>query len=243
MNSVLRTSRNNNCFPSVVTWLLLCCFGIHAQVILLVCIPGKQNTQKIQKNFDELLGPGKTMAFGRIKDLDARLNASSDVAVIASEPFFTYTPGFTVFLSGTSDTSTGERYHIVAASGKITESNVVNRKVGIVDFLGKERLPHFVEDQFGLELQTMKRVNKEEDLLTMIGMEMVDAVIVSATRFREMQSNTKLPLRIIASSKNRIGFAAYGRITGNEKKTIRNVLLGAPETILREIGIDGWESP
>lgn len=241
MTSVLPTT--NKLYPSVIVWLLLCCVGIHAQAILFVCIPGKQNAQQIQRNFDGLIGPGTTMAFGRIKDLDAGLRSTSDATVIASESFFKYTPGLSVVLSGKSDTLTGEKYHIVAASEEMTLKNVINGKVGIVDFLGKERLPLFVEDQFGVILQTIKRVNKEEDLLTMIGMEMVDAIIVSDAQLREIQSNTKLPLSIIASSKSRIGFAAYGYMKSKENTHLKDVLLNAPETILKEIGIDGWKIP
>ena len=150
------------------------------------------------------------MAFGRIKDLDATLATSSDAAIIASEPFFTYTPGYKISLCGKTGGSIGEKYHIIAASKEITAQNIGEKKVGIVDFLGKDRLPLFIKDQFGVDIKMLKRVNKEDDLLTMIGMEAVDAIIVSDSQFKEIKSNTKLPLAIVVSSSKAVGFASFG---------------------------------
>ena len=213
-----------------------------SQPILFVCIPGKQNTQQIQSGFDELIGAGKTMAFGRIKDLDAMITSSPVTAIIASEPFFTYTPGYEITLEGTSGNSVGEKYHIVSASNAITLEEISEKKVGIVDFLGKERLPRFVKDQFGIEIKTIRRVNKEEDLLTMIGMEAVDAIIVSESQLEEIESNTKIKLVTIATSASTVGLAVYGQKKGNGNDNQKKILLKAPLSLLKEIGIDGWES-
>lgn len=49
----------------------------HAQSMLFVCIPGKQNTRQVQSEFDALIGTGKSLVFGRIKDLDAMVTTSS----------------------------------------------------------------------------------------------------------------------------------------------------------------------
>jgi hypothetical protein len=234
--------KNNRTYrrPLPIIAGLFLCMSVYAQATLLVCIPGKQNAQQIQSGFDGLIGAGKTMAFGRIKDLDATLSASPDAAIIASEPFFAYTPGYKISLGGKAG-SAGEKYHIVAASKEITAQNIGEKKVGIVDFLGKDRLPLFIKDQFSVEIKILKRVNKEDDLLTMIGMEAVDAIIVSASQFKEIQSNTKLPLAIIASSSKTIGFASYGQKEGKEDENQKKALLKAPVPLLKEIGIEGWE--
>jgi hypothetical protein len=235
-----KKKRRLNRYLPIIAGLFLC-ISAYAQATLLVCIPGKQNAQQIQSGFDGLIGAGKSMAFGRIKDLDATLAASPDVAIIASEPFFTYAAGYKISLSGKAGSSTGEKYHIVAASREITVQNIGGKKVGIVDFLGKDRLPLFIKDQFGVEIKMLKRANKEEDLLTMIGMEAVDAIIVSASQFKEIQSNTKLPLAIVASSSKTIGFASFGQKEGKEDENQKKALLKAPAPLLKEIGIEGWE--
>jgi hypothetical protein len=241
VNQVIqKKKRTYHRFHPIIAGLFLF-MSAYAQATLLVCIPGKQNAQQIQSGFDGLIGAGKSMTFGRIKDLDATLVASPDAAIIASEPFFTYAPGYKIALSGKAGSSTGEKYHIVAASKEITVQNIGEKKVGIVDFLGKDRLPLFIKDQFGVEIKMLKRANKEEDLLTMIGMEAVDAIIVSASQFKEIQSNTKLPLAIVASSSKTIGYASYGQKEGKEDENQKKALLKAPAPLLKEIGIEGWE--
>jgi hypothetical protein len=220
---------------------LLLSSGVNGQATLLVCIPGKQNTPQIQSGFDSLIGTGKTMVFGRIKDLEAKLSSSPGAAIIASEPFFSYTPGYKIALSGKAGVTTGEKYHIIAASKETTAQNIGEKKVGIVDFLGKDRLPLFIKDYFGFEIKMLRRVNKEDDLLTMIGIEAVDAIIVSASQYKEILSNTKLPLAIVASSLKTIGFAAYGLQKGNEDENQKKTLVKAPGSLLKEIGIEGWE--
>ena len=237
---IKKNKRQYHRYLTVFTSLFLG-MSAYAQATLLVCIPGKQNAQQIQGGFDGVVGAGKTTAFGRIKDLDATLATSPDAAVIAAEPFFTYTPGYTIALSGKAGDSTGEKFHIIAASKEITVQNISEKKVGIVDFLGRDRLPRFIKDQFGVEIKKLKRANKEEDLLTMIGIEAVDAIIVSASQFKEIKSNTKLPLAIVASSSKIIGFAAYGQKEGKEDENQKKAVIKASGSLLKEIGIDGWE--
>jgi hypothetical protein len=229
----------NRHFP-IIAGLFLC-ISAHAQATLLVCIPGKQNAQQIQSGFDGLVGGGKTMAFGRIKDLDASLATAPDAAIIATEPFFTYTPGYKITLNGKAGGSNGEKFHIIAAAKDVTAQNIGEKKVGIVDFLGKDRLPLFIKDQFGIEIKLLKRANKEEDLLTMIGMEAVDAIIVSDSQFKEIKSNTKLPLAIVTSSSKAVGFASFGQKEGKEDDNQKKAVMKAAAPLLKEIGIDGWE--
>jgi hypothetical protein len=235
---ILREFRLLN-LPFIIAALL--CISVSGQTTLLVCIPGKQNTTQVQNGFDGLIGAQKSIVFNRIKDLDSALAVLPDAAVIAPEAFFSFTPGYTMVFSGKTGSTTGEKYHIVSTDKEITMQNIGEKKVGIVDFLGKDRLPQFVKNQFGVELKLLKRANKEEDLLTMLGMEAVSAIIVSASQYEEILSNTKLPLVIVASSSKNIGFMTYGIKEGKEDEARKKKLLKAPERLLKEIGIEGWE--
>lgn len=216
----------------------LWCAGVSGQTTLLVFIPGKQNTEQVQSGLNGLIK--KTSVFSRIKDFDSALAASPDAAVIAPESFFAFTPGYKIVLYGKTGPDTGEKYHIVTVNKEITAQNISEKKVGIVDFLGKDWLPHFIKDQFGFEIKTLKRANKEDDLLTMLGVYAVDAIIVSASQYREILSNTKLSLTIIASSSKNFGFLTYC-IKDGKKDEYRKKLLKAPAGLLKEIGIEGWD--
>ena len=210
---------------------------------LLVCLPGKQNTQQLQNGFDTLLGPGKALVLGRIKDLEALLQANPDAAIISNSVFFNYVTGYTSVLVGKKKKQADEKFFIVTASKGISKETLSEKKVGIIDFLIKDRLLRFVHDQFNLTISSLKRANKEDDLLTMLGMEAVDAIIVSESQYSDILANTKLPLKIIAISENKIGFAMCAAKEGKTDTGLVQALLKAPVSILQELGIDSWEKP
>jgi hypothetical protein len=213
------------------------------QTSVLVCVPGKQNTQFLQNCFDTLLGPSHVTVFGRIKDLEATIPTAPNAIIIAFAPLFDYVPGYKSVLLGKNKNTVGEKYFIVASSKEITKENVAEKKVGIIDLLYKGLLSKFVKDQFGVDIKSLKRVNKEDDLLTMLGLEAVDAIIVSSTQYNEIRSNTKLPLIIVATSINNIGFAVCAAKEGKIDIALKKSLLKSPNILLREIGLDSWELP
>jgi hypothetical protein len=210
---------------------------------LLICIPGKQNTQRLQSGFDALLGSEKAVVLGRIKDLEALLPTNPDAAIISNSMFFNYLPGYTTTLVGTKKKQTKEKFFIVSASKEISKENIADKKIGIIDFLIKDQLVRFVRDQFTIPTMFLKRVNKEDDLLTMLGMEAVDAIVVSASQYEDILSNTKMPLMIISTSNNTIGFVVCAAKDGNKDAGLFHALLKTPGPILKELGIDAWEKP
>gem|GEM_PF-1644833 len=221
--------------------LLSSIYAFGQQAVLLVCIPGKQNTPSIQSGLDGLVGQGKTLVFGRIKDLEGAMATAPDAAIIASESFFKYTGGYTIALAGKMGGASSGKYLLVAASKEITMDNIKDKKVGIVDFLGKERISLFIKEYFGVDIKMLKRANKEEDLLTMLGIEAADAIIVSNFQYKEILSNTKLPLTIVASSSSNVGLAGFAVRSGKADEKLKKTIQNAPASLLKEIGITGWE--
>ena len=81
------------------------------------------------------------------------------------------------------------------------------------------------------------------DLLTLLGMEAVDEIIVSASQYGDILSNTKLPLTIVATSRNTFGFAVCAAKEGKINAGLMRKLLNAPASLIKELGIDSWEKP
>jgi hypothetical protein len=77
----------------------------------------------------------------------------------------------------------------------------------------------------------------------MLGMEAVDAIVVSASQYEDILSNTKMPLMIISTSNNTIGFDVCAAKDGNKDAGLFHALLKTPGPILKELGIDAWEKP
>jgi hypothetical protein len=145
-------------------------------------------------------------------------------------------------LSGKSKKGAGEKFFIVAASKDITKDNIADKKVGIIDLFFKTHLPLFINDQFGVQIKSLKKANKEEDLLTMLGLEAVDAIIVSSEQYKEISSNTKLPLTIVATSKSDVGFATCGIKDGKIDPGLKKTLQKSSNLLLRELSIESWEA-
>lgn len=239
----------NNLRLTVINWwralpIVALFFSMaYCQPKLLVCIPGKQNTQFLQKGFDKLLGPGKAIVIGKIKDLEDLLPTNPDAAIISSGAFFNYVSGYTAVLVGKRNKQAYEKFFIVTTSKGISKETLSEKNIGILGFLIKDRLIRFVYDQFNLTITSLEKVNKEDDLLTMLGMEAADAIIISESQYNDILSNTKLSLTIIAKSKNDIGFAMCAAKEGKMDAGLVKALLKAPVPLLKELGIDSWEKP
>lgn len=241
MNSLFKKYREKPFFWLVQFLVLVFVSYSFSQTPLLICLPGKSNPQTLQSGFDNLLGAGKTIAFGKIKDLEATIGTSPNASIIVPEPYITCVEGFKIIMAGKKKNSGGEKYLIISASKDITKDNIADKKVGIIDFLGRERLLAFVKDQFNVDIKLLKRVNKDDDLLTMLGMEAVDAIIVSSSQYKEILSNTKLPLTVVMESSKITGYPVCAVKKGVVYEDLKAALLKGSSSLLKELGIDSWE--
>lgn len=216
-------------------------FMLHAQPSLLVCIPGASNIQTVQKSFESVVGEGKILAFARIKDLEGTLVTAPEAFLIIPAPFVQYTPGYSVALKAKTGGADAEKYEIVTTAATMTKKDLAAKRVGILDFLGREKLPLFVKEYFGFDIPALKRANKTEDLLTMLGMETVDAIIVSVSGLKEIQSSTKQSLFVVAESIQPVGGPVLAFKSGKDVSDIRSKILKASSSIAKDAGIDKWE--
>ncbi len=213
-----------------------------AQPSLLVCSPGNANSQQIQQGYEAILGTGKALAFARIKDLEGLMTTSPNAAIIAPALFFEMTSGYKELLQGKVGNESGQKYYVITASAEVTKDNVSSKKVGILDFLGRERLPAFIKKAFGFEPSVLKRANKTEDLLAMLGMETVDAIIISASEMKEIKARTKLTLTVVAESSCSAGFLALATPASQDGDNIKKTVLKQPVGLTQALGIDRWEA-
>ena len=209
---------------------------------LLVCTPGNPNVQQIQQTYETLVGQGTVLAFGRIRDVENILATSPEVSMIAPALFFDASMPQKIVLQSKTGGELGQKYFIVVASDSVTKENIDSKKIGILDFLGREKLPKFVSDFFGISSPILKRANKVEDLLTMLGMEAVDAIIVSAAEYKKVKADTKLPLKIIGESSRPVPLLALGIPASANAAKIKKLISEQPALLSKLIEIDAWEA-
>jgi hypothetical protein len=221
----------------IAFWL----FEVSAQPSLLVCVPGNSNTQQVQTSLESTFGASKVLVFGRIKDLETMIVSYPDASLVAPSDFVESMPGFKKQLQGKIGNATGESFLIIAASPTATKENLTTLRVGIVDFLGRERLSGFVKTYFGLDIKNLKRANKLDDLLTMLGMETVDAIIIGENQLKVLKGNTKLTLTTIKESSQPVNYVVFAAKNGASATEVKMGLLKQPATLLKEFGIEKWE--
>ena len=217
-----------------LAWESLC-----AQAPLLVCLPGGQPPARIDSALGPSLSPRKVIAFVRVRDLEDVLPAYPHAPIVTSSAYAAYLTGYSVQLKGRKrDAQT--RYLVVSADSTVTAANLVRKRIGILDFLGREKIPRFVEDAFGMKPAVLKRVNKREDLLSLMGMEEVDAVIVEAGELGELKRETKLRLSVVQESKPVSQFPVLAVPAGGDDG-VKQILLKQSNSALEILGVERWE--
>jgi hypothetical protein len=218
--------------------LLLVWAGLRAQAPLLICLPGGQPPARIESALGPLMSPRKVIAFVRVRDLEDVLPSYPSASIVTTAAYAGYLTGYSIRLKG-KKRDAQSKYLVVSADSSITSANLASRRIGILDFLGREKIPRFVE-AFGLKPAALKRVSKREDLLSLMGMEAVDAVIVEAGDLAGLQRETKLRLTVVMESKPVDHFPVLVVPTGGEEGA-QQVLLKHSKPVLEILGVERWE--
>lgn len=213
--------------------------GLCAQAPLLICLPGGQPPARIDSVLTLPMAPRKVIAFVRVRDLEDMLPTYPRASIVTTSAYATYLSGYSVQLKG-KRRDAQSRYLVVSADSTITSASLASRRIGILDFLGREKIPRFVEDVFGVKPAALKRVSKREDLLSLIGMEAVDAVIVEAGDLGELRRETKLRLNVVLESKPVYQFPVLAVPDGGDDG-VKQVLLSQPKPVLEILGVERWE--
>lgn len=225
--------------PILGMLLFLAWSGLSAQTPLLVCLPGGQSPARIESALGRPLAPRKVIAFVRVRDLEDVLHAYPKASIVTSSTYAAYLSGYSIQLKG-KKRDAQSKYLVVSADSSVTSARLASLRIGILDFLGREKIPRFVEDVFGLKPATLKRVNKREDLLSLLGMEAVDAVIVAASDLVELRRETKLRLFVVMESKPVNQFPVLAVPAGGDDG-VKQILLSQPKPVLEILGVERWE--
>ena len=228
------------CFRLLPAVLLFIMAAPRCEEPLLICIPGEA-TGRIDSVLGPAISPRRLISFQRVKDLDEIIPSYPGAPVIGSSAYVRYLPGYTVLLRGKKGQSKQKKYLIITGKRSLTRANAANAKIGVLDFLGREKMPVFIKDAFGFPIAKLKRVSKKEDLQSLLGMELVDAVIIEESDLGEMQADTKVKLTALIESKPMDTFPVFACPESAECGELRIKLSGQPKAVLETLGIEGWE--
>lgn len=226
-----------------VVWLLFllfsCTLSLAAEPFL-VCIPGHYDVLKLQESYSEYLPHRRVLVFGRIRDLERMMESHPSATVIAPADFPEFHPGRNPRLWALRRGELRQHYFVVSTGKNFQPSELPQLKAGMIDFLGRENLPVFVRKHFGFEPKSLKRVNRREDLITLLSLEAVETVILSESSLRELKETSKQNYIVLAQSRDRIPILTLSAAGSHIDLDLETAIRSQPESINREMGIDGW---
>lgn len=211
----------------------------HAGTPLLVCLPGGPSPMRIDSALGPSLSPRKVIAFVRVRDLEDILPSYPQAPIVTTSAYAAYLAGYSVALKGGGGKAQS-KYLVMSADSTVNAANLSGKRVGILDFLGREKIARFVEDAFGMKPAVLKRVSKREDLLSLIGMEAVDAVIVEEGEIAELKKETRLRLELVMESKP-IGRFTVLAVPAAGDGGVKGILLKQPKPVMELLGVERWE--
>jgi hypothetical protein len=212
-----------------------------AQPPLLIYINSDESPQKIQDEFKAMLGGSDVLAFGRVRDLQQMIDEQPQAPVIAPGVFLELNTEYKVILRGLSKGRRGEKFYVIAKDNNVKASNLSELRTGILDFLGRRNIRDFLNEAFGLDFNRIRRVNKREDLLTLLGMEAVDVIVVSESELALLKTETRLDLIPIAETKALVAnFPVLASASGQVSADVLNKIKAGNKTVFEIMDIQQW---
>jgi hypothetical protein len=232
--------RKIKCHFLISLILLLGSRVVYGDPILIICIPGSSQIIKIQRGYDELLGMGKAVAFGRIRDFEAMVSSTSEAAIIVPGTCAETMSNYKIVLRGKVDKSTHQKYLVVAATPDITRQNMTEKTFGILNFLGRGKLDGFIHETYGFSPKIIKHTYKRADLLNMLRVECVDALFVSESEYNEISSATKIRLVTVMTTPKTIPYTVFAVPVDRKHEALCKVIMEQPVSLVHSLDIEEW---
>lgn len=190
-----------------------------------------------QRAFQSLLSAGLSgvtvTAVGRVADFERALQDGQDA--VLSLPVVLAARGLTPVLRGQARGSFEERYALVGIGAPPEPSQVA--AVGALDILGREGTTRFVKRLVGPQAH-VERVNKIEDLLPLLQMQLVGAVLLPARLVGDLRAASRLGLAV-RELENTVGLPAVAS-TGPGSASVVSAVSKMPKDVAKLLGVEEW---
>ncbi len=204
---------------------------------VLVFLPGLS-----KKEIDTEIGAAlnvKIKPYTSIKKLQKAIKNKKHDGVIAPGAFVEQIDGYSVRYQGMKNGSGGEKYFIVSTNPSIVSAALPKKKIGVWNVFGRKNIKDVVFKYFGIKIKKIKRVNKNEDLLTLLGIDMVDAILISQGDLERLKKVTDLNLTIISESTSPVPFPVAASRDGSPS-TIFNGIQSIQKKLLSKLYFNKW---
>ena len=212
-------------------------------LVWVACLPAQETWVfwpgvKSNEISSDLQGMGSVRVFGNINSFERELKNQSDVNVIAPGPFFQYRKEYSANLASQKGIQFKEKLLLVSLDASIQLPDLEGKKIGLWNQMGRKNAKKFIKENLGIEKARVKTVNKESDLISLIGLDVVSAILISEREYNAWKSKTELPLTVISDKEIYVDLpkvASKGKASINKRKIKR-----ISDAVFRQLGKLNW---
>jgi hypothetical protein len=207
---------------------------------LYVFVPTEVRANKLQQKIGSYCSGVDVTVFGRAKDFHNKVKAVPPTAILSLLPVIEHTLLFNAAIMGLRNGVNSEGYVLVSIDKTLGLDSLHNKKIGVVDLLGRKPMRVFIEQLLKTKIK-LKRVTKVEDLLPLITFESVDAIFISESTFKQLKLKSKLNL--VATPLNiNIGLASAALSDAIIKDQLKDCLFAFDKKLNSTLGVDQWHT-
>lgn len=207
---------------------------------LYVFVPTEVRANKLQHKIGAYCSGVDVTVFGRAKDFHKKIKNFPPSAILSLLPVIERNHLFDPTITGLKNGIANEDYVLVSVDQPLNRSNLTNKKIGVVDLLGRKAMTKFVDNLLKAQVK-LKRVTKVEDLLPLITFASVDAIFISKSLFNQLKSKSKLNL--VSTPLNiKIGLASAALSDAIVKDKLNECLFSFDKQLNTTLGVDQWRT-
>lgn len=232
-----KKSSCGNLFILAAVFLLFCHREVPGQK-LFVFIPGRYKPVYIEKRMKEHLSDIDVRAFGSVRDFKTIVKNETPEMIITKTQVADFFKNYMKALQAEANGTINEAYYLLSVGSELKPEDVSGKTIGILDFLGRKEIKTFVTELLKIEPGKINRVKKDEDLLSLITLDMVDGIIVSERQYAYIKEKSQLDFhKVQCSKKMPIAVLAVSSDDDAVVKKIKTM----PDELKEILGFDSWK--
>ncbi len=207
---------------------------------LYVFVPTEVRANIMQQKISDICKDVDVTVFGRAKDFHKEVQSAPPHAILSLLPVIERSGSFSTALKGVRDGTSEEDYVLVSVDKPIDITSIGDKKIGVVDLLGRKPMGQFISQLFQTDVK-LKRVTKVEDLLPLLTFGAVDGIFISEALYNQLKSKSNLNL--VSTRLNiKVGLVSAALLDAKAKDKISKCIQGFDGELNETLGVEQWRA-
>jgi len=225
--------------------LSLICFGMTLSVSswaesLYVFVPTEVRANIMQQQISDICKDVEVTVFGRAKDFHKEVQKTPPNAILSLLPVIERSGSFNTTMKGIKGGQAEEDYVLVSVDKPIEITSIGEKKIGVVDLLGRKPMGQFISQLFQTTVK-LARVTKVEDLLPLLTFGSVDGIFISESLYNQLKSKSNLNL--VSTRLNiKVGLVSAALLDPKSKDKITQCIQGFNSDLNATLGVEQWRA-